>query len=314
MRVNARRLPRIRVVLPAHSESRLLEKAVVSIQEQTFEEWAMSLVLDAPSRSTVEVALSVSRSDPRITVRKVGYQNLGQVLQDATQAVDEEYIARMDADDIAMRDRFAKQVGYLDIHKNVVAVGSDVVFIDSRGRPFARSRNATDHKGIYQQLRRGRGGAIFHPTVMLRTDALRASGGYSGRYVRGQDLDVYLKLSEMGELANINDVLLKFRKHDASSTAGEDPTEAKNRRLETIAAHLQRVGAVEHAGEVLEIRNIPAYEQMVIRLRSALRFRYYGTALAYAVKVGLNPRAMWFLFRGVRRKIISRITRSNGFP
>lgn len=289
----------------------LLQKALVSIQGQTFEDWTMSLVLDSPSKETADVARSVSMSDPRITVREVGYRNLGQVLQYATQGVDEEYIARMDADDIAMPDRFAKQVKYLDFHKHVVAVGSDVIFIDSRGRPFARSRNETDHSGIYQQLRRGRGGAIFHPTAMLRADALRASGGYSGRYVRGQDLDVYLKLSERGELANINDVLLQFRKHDGSSTAGEDPTKARNRRVETIAAHLRRVGATECVGEVLEIRNIPAYKEMVLRFRSAVRFRYFRTALTYAVKMGSNRKAMRFLFRAILSKVISRVHPSN---
>lgn len=289
----------LRIVLPAHHEGQLLEYAIKSIQEQRFTDWRMSLVLDSADMVTTRIAWQHSDKDPRIEVSEVSLGNLGAVLQYVTSCVSEKYIARMDADDVALPGRIERQIHYLEKNQDVAAVGTNVVFCDASGMPFGKSNNNLNHHEIYEELLTGRGSAIFHPTAVFRTECLLRTEGYSSKLARGQDLDVYLKLSEVGKLANLRDALLRFRKHDASSTAGEDVDEALSRRVSTIESHYARIGCVDTVGEVIRIRNIPADEEIIRRLRSALAHRFYYTAVVYAGHVARDPKARHALWEKI---------------
>src|SRR5207244_3002339 len=89
------------------------------------------------------------------------------------------YLARMDSDDIAMPERFATQVAYLQTHPQCVVVGTAVQLIDPDNAPITIWSNATEHEAIDQRhLRDWVGGIIYHPSAMIRADAMRAVGGY----------------------------------------------------------------------------------------------------------------------------------------
>ena len=81
-----------------------------------------------------------------------------------------------------------------------------------------------DHFTLTAKLKAGVGGVILHPSVMMRTDALVKVGGYREKFRRGQDFDLWIRLSEVGKLANIDEPLIYWRHHDSSIgyTASEE--------------------------------------------------------------------------------------------
>lgn len=230
------------VILPAHREGPLLEVSVASVIGQSWPHWVMRLVLDRPSSATRAIATRLSVLDQRIELVEVDHGNLGRVLADEGARAETEFMIRMDADDVAYRHRFANQISFMRDNPDVVVSGSNARLIDSENRPFGYTRVPKTHGDILSLLLTGVGSAIIHPSSIFRTEALLSCGGYDSELRRGQDLDVYLKLSAVGRMANISDVLLDFRKHPLSSTFAEDPEVGIQRRNRTIKTFVETTG------------------------------------------------------------------------
>ena len=108
------------------------------------------------------------------------------------------------------------QIAYLQAHSECVAVGSRVMLIDAEGEPICRFAEEVEHKAIDAAHLAGRGGAIAHPATAIRKQALLHIGGYRAEYTHAEDLDIFLRLAEVGQLANLPEVLLKYRQHPGS--------------------------------------------------------------------------------------------------
>jgi hypothetical protein len=121
----------------------------------------------------------------------------------------------MDCDDIALPNRFARQVEFLDANPDVVCTGGYFQLIDGAGRLLTTLRPPTDNATIQQKLLHGHT-AICHPLAMIRRTAMERVGGYDTRFKTTQDLDLWLRLGEVGKLANLPQPLLKFRLHESS--------------------------------------------------------------------------------------------------
>lgn len=128
-----------------------------------------------------------------------------------------EYLARMDADDIALTTRFEKQVNYLRSHPDCVLLGSRVLLIDPDGLPIREQCDEQTHEQI-DAAHLNRGWPVVHPAVMMKTAAVRQIGGYRDAYNTLEDLDLFLRLAEVGKLANLPEVLLHYRQHFGSVT------------------------------------------------------------------------------------------------
>ena len=121
------------------------------------------------------------------------------------------YLARMDADDVSMPDRFEKQVAYLKSDPDCVLVGSRILTIDPFGSPLYEPNHKLSHEEIELQLLSGVGWAIVHPAAMMMRDQVMALGGYRVQMEPSEDLDLFLRLAERGRIANLPDVLLHYR-------------------------------------------------------------------------------------------------------
>jgi hypothetical protein len=137
----------------------------------------------------------------------------------------------MDADDVCLHNRLEYQIKFMRDHPQCVALGTDVLYTDPEGAPLIRHRPALDHSGIVSQLLDGNGGALIHPSVMFRRSALERAGGYRERYQWIEDLDLYIRLSEMGSLANLPDVHLHYRQHLRSVNRTKEKKEYLRREI-----------------------------------------------------------------------------------
>jgi hypothetical protein len=126
-----------------------------------------------------------------------------------------EFLARLDADDVALPGRFAVQVAYLREHPEVACIGTQVHVIDEFGRLQYNLHPGLEHDEIQDLALRGTC-PLAHTSVMMRRGPVVAVGGYCEEMEHSEDVDLWLRLGEIGRIVNLPDVLVKYRLHGRS--------------------------------------------------------------------------------------------------
>jgi glycosyltransferase involved in cell wall biosynthesis len=210
----------VSVVLPVWNGERFLAEAIDSVIRQTFVSYELLVVDDGSTDTTRAIALEHAGRDARIIVIDRDHEGIAHALNAGIEAARGCYVARMDADDVALPSRLQKQIAFLDAHPQCVAVGSDLEMMDEEGEGLGAGRFPTRHSAIADALMSG-SGSLAHPTVVMRRDAVRAVGGYRHDSFPSEDVDLWMRLSEIGELANIPEQLLRHRRHKGSVSLRE---------------------------------------------------------------------------------------------
>ncbi len=210
--------PVVSVVMPVFNGSEYLSLAVESILAQSFSDLEFLIVDDGSTDDSLEILRRYESQDSRIKIISRENTGMPRALNEGISLARGPFVARMDADDIAEPSRILKQVHYLQGHRECVAVGSALVFIDPDGEILAEQKTPESHEELLERLWQG-DSALPHPTAMIRRDVLSAVGGYREAFAIAQDLDLWLRLSEIGRLANLPQALLRYRLHAASLTS-----------------------------------------------------------------------------------------------
>jgi glycosyltransferase involved in cell wall biosynthesis len=211
-------MPRISVVLPIYNAERYLSEAIHSVLSQTFDDFEMFLLNDGSSDGSAEIVREAAARDSRVVVVNGDHSGLVHWLNVGVDMAKGELIARMDADDICSHDRFAYQTRFLDARPECCAVGTRAVRIDPDGLPIDLWWVPEQHEDIDGWNMAGRTGAMIHPSVMIRKTALYQVGGYRSTLESAEDYDLFLRLAEVGQLANLPQSLLRYRVHPKSVT------------------------------------------------------------------------------------------------
>jgi glycosyltransferase involved in cell wall biosynthesis len=204
--------PLISVCMPVYNAERYVAEAVESVLAQTFGDFEFLIIDDGSTDGSRRILERYAAVDPRI--RLVSRPNTGLViaLNEMLAMARGEFIARMDADDVSLPQRFERQVSYLREHPEVLVLGSPVLLVDPRGAPLTEMRQKQEHAEIDEALLDGIV-LICHPAVMARARAIREAGGYRSEAFPAEDADLWLRIAETGKLANLPEVLVKYRQH-----------------------------------------------------------------------------------------------------
>jgi len=208
--------PAVSVVMPVFNAAPYLEAAILSILSQSFANFEFLIFNDGSTDESPEIVRHISATDSRIRFFDEAHRGYARWLNEGIRLARGHYVARMDADDVAMPARFERQLAYLREHPECVAVGCTPMFIDPAGRPTGLPRYSEDHEEIEAEFLRGEGGAILHPAAMFPRAALLRIGGYREDLETAEDYDLFLRLAEHGRLANLPEVLLHYRHHPRS--------------------------------------------------------------------------------------------------
>jgi glycosyltransferase involved in cell wall biosynthesis len=199
--------------MPAWNAQAYLSESVASILGQTLRDLELIVVDDGSDDSTPELLAGWAARDPRLRViRHPERRGVVAAANRSLEAAGGKYVARMDADDVALPERLARQVAYLDAHPEIFLVGSDAILIDAAGRVLGRRRVASRPERIAEVLPQRN--CIIHPTALFRREP-RFEYREKMHYV--EDYDLCLRLLTRGErLANLPVPLLRYRRHAES--------------------------------------------------------------------------------------------------
>lgn len=210
------RTPEISVLMPLYNGSRWLRQAIESIGIQTFHAYEFIIVDDGSTDASLEIVQQAADMDPRISVHGQAHLGICAALNKAIALARAPFLARMDADDVADPSRLGKQLAFLNSNPTVAAVGSWARTIDAQGHMLGQLTPEAQPDRLRQVLRRQN--PFVHASMMIRATAIWDVGGYREILEGAEDYDLWLRISERADIANLPEFLLQHRRHAASAT------------------------------------------------------------------------------------------------
>lgn len=238
--------PAISVVMGVYNAEKYIDQAIESVLDQTYGNFELLLLNDGSTDNSQSRLDYYAKLDKRCKVYSGENKGMVATLNQGIALARADIIFRMDNDDICRPQRFERQMHYLEDHPECVAVGSKALLIDSDGLPIIEMWDYTDHEKIDEANLSGVGSFMCHPAVAMRKDAILKVGGYHQEFHYAEDLDIFLRLAEVGILANIPEVLLEYRQHAESVGYARREAQFKATQLSVIEAKKRRGLPLNH--------------------------------------------------------------------
>lgn len=224
--------PTITVLMSVFNGARWLDEAITSVLKQTFTDFEFIIVDDGSTDHSPEIIKRFQKQDPRIIVISKHNTGLADSLNCGIQKARGSWVARLDADDLCEPQRLEKQYQQAKTDPALVFIGSGLLVIDESGNPLKVYRYPTSHDELRKNLITARQFPA-HSSAFYRTVISRSLGGYRTRIKRAQDRDLWLRLSEVGRLASIDEPLVRNRKHPDQISHEES---GKRQRIDSLVA------------------------------------------------------------------------------
>ncbi len=229
--------PEVSVIMPVYNAAPFLREALDSIVAQTFQNWELILLNDGSTDDSLQIAQSYT--DPRIKILD-SEKNHGLIYQlnRGMKTAQGRYIARLDADDIALPGRLQRQFEYLEQHPKIGLLGG---FAGVIGSDEIMQHSTNREEIVIELLYRN---AFIHSTVMFRKSVYReVSGGFKEAYKHAEDYHMWQLFALHTGVANLNEVLIQYRMHEQQVSrvhAAGLEISANKVRLEYVAAALKK--------------------------------------------------------------------------
>jgi len=199
--------PLVSIAMPFYNSARTIAPSIRSIVRQSYENWELLLCDDGSTDASREIAGSFD--DPRIVIwgdrRRL---QLGARLNECIERANGDYLARMDADDIAYPRRLEKQAGFLEAHREVDLTGGWAVLFDGAGAPVGKRADPEAHAAIARWPLYSF--KLIHPTFMGKTSWFRRYF-YRAEAVRCEDHDLLFRARRDSRFANLPEIVLGYR-------------------------------------------------------------------------------------------------------
>lgn len=262
---------RISVIMGIYNCAETLAEALDSLYAQTYKNFKIIMCDDGSSDSTYEIAKNYANKYSNIILLKNEHnKGLNYTLNKCLEAVDTEYVARMDGDDISLPTRFEKEIAFLDNNPDIAIVSCPMIHFDNNGD--YRTGIAHEYPTIYSFIK---GSPFCHAPVMIKTEAINCVNGYTDdkRFLRIEDYNLFMKLYAAGYKGhNLLEPLYKMR----------DDRNAYKRR--TLSARINSCRA-----------RLIAYKALGIKW-------YYFPYAFRPIIIGLLPYPLYKLLRNLKYK------------
>lgn len=212
--------PVLTVAMSVYNGAPHLRAAIKSILAQTESNFEFLIVDDGSTDQTPEILAESARRDSRIRIITQPNRGLIAALNRLITESRAPLIARMDADDISLPNRFARQIAFLDHNPDYGVVGSSTFDLHPgrAPRPSANPPLPTCHQDFLAAIEQD-APLLCHSTVMMRQSLLIEVGGYRAPFHHCEDYDLWLRLSDRTQLCSLPERLLIYRYSDAQVSA-----------------------------------------------------------------------------------------------
>jgi glycosyltransferase involved in cell wall biosynthesis len=226
--------------MAVRNASAYVAAAVDSILLQTLRDFELIIVDDGSHDPTPEIIAAFASHDRRVRVVTQPALGLVAALNNGCALARAPYIARMDADDIADPSRLRSQVDWLRNAPTIGVLGTAARVIDSTGTQVGTLAFPPTDPEIRALLETQN--AFVHPSVMFRKEVFADVGGYRSVALAAEDYDLWLRIAEVTQLANLEETLLDYRVHSGNVTGAKLRQQVLTMVGARAAADLRRVG------------------------------------------------------------------------
>lgn len=293
----------VSVLIPARGDSPYISETLQSVELNSLLPKEVIIIDDG----LTEVALSnIKVFHERLPVKVTKNEGNGLVdaLNTGLQVASEEFICRIDSDDLMLPERIKTQLHSLSLNNQIVAVGSQCVYINENSTELSISNYPVGN--LNDNLEFQRKCLIAHPSTMYYLDSALSIGGYRSLFSWNgtdiaEDFDFWLRLAGIGQILITDQVLTKYRQH--------------NKQISSISMYGQILGtpyisAINKSGQKTEpikiifVNNQSQMSQHYFRvIRNNLGLRAFIASILTLIGV---RHLKWF-GRGLLRRILLRI-------
>ncbi len=238
---------KVDVVLPVRNGEATILLALGSIIAQSFSDFKLIVIDDGSTDKTPSILAQVAESDSRIQIIQGGGNGIVAALNKGILSGNAPFVARMDADDISLPDRLSIQIDQFRNRPDLVLLGTRIQWFGSKqGQPgiVTGTEKCRLALGLFTPF--------CHPSVMMRRQAFdQLDHLYDPAFEFSEDWEFFSRLSEIGEVDNIDQVLLEYRVHEGQLSAIKRDTQIASQAA-IAKIHRQSVlGLSSPAAEIL---------------------------------------------------------------
>jgi len=201
----------ISVVMPVYNSENFLETSIISILEQTYQNFEFNIVYDISKDNSLSIIKKFQKKDKRIKLIYGDNEKIVGALNKGIANSQGEFIARMDSDDISHPLRFERQLDY--IKKNGLDIcGCHCSYIDESNKEKKVVRFPLKHDLCFLSL--ALKVPFAHPSVMIRSKFLQDHNLLYGKkgFQMAEDFDLWINMSKFNaKFGNVNEILFKYR-------------------------------------------------------------------------------------------------------
>jgi glycosyltransferase involved in cell wall biosynthesis len=209
-------IPKVSILMTVYNAGAHLEQTLESLSSQVFKSFEVIVLVHGCSDNSVDILKAWN--DPRLVFEELT-TNIGRTpaLNYCLNRARGEYIAILDADDLAHPSRFAAQVTFLNANSDIGLVGTWSSLIDADGNVVGSSCPPSTHRKLLMQL--AFRDPIVHSSIMFRRDIACNIGGYDNSYKYAQDFKMIIDFAKHTEIAVIEEFLCSWRSVTSSLTS-----------------------------------------------------------------------------------------------
>ncbi|MCX7927272.1 MAG: glycosyltransferase [Candidatus Omnitrophica bacterium] len=207
-------MPKVSVIIPTHNDGKYISEAISSVLEQTYSDFEIVVVDDGSIDNTEIIVHQYLNNFPQ-KIKYFFQKNSGPsaARNKGIREAKGEYIAFLDADDVWLPSKLTIQLSFLESFESIGAVGCGVYDIDESGNIIKVIRGNEITKKMYfcrdLIIRNVIGGGPSG--VLIRREVFDKVGLFDESLRGSEDRDMWLRIEEMYEIANIDEPLVKTR-------------------------------------------------------------------------------------------------------
>ncbi|MDI1354701.1 MAG: glycosyltransferase [bacterium] len=202
--------PLVSVILPVYNAGEFLKEAIKSILTQSYSNFEFIIINDGSSDDSEKVILSYN--DSRVRYISQVNQGLGATLNTGLSLAKGTFIARQDQDDISHPTRLKKQVDFLELHSNILLLGTRAQIVEKGSQQMKFHNHATHPADLKFDLLFNN--PFVHSSVMFRKEVTDLIGVYNPDRNAYEDYDLWSRMASRGDVANLSEVLVDYRHHE----------------------------------------------------------------------------------------------------